>query len=578
MQKWLVRTCFCLLAFAGCKSVSTDDTFEITVLLQNEPDNLNPILSKSSFASQIEMLLIPPMAEYDPLTLQFSPFLLSELPTPVPNPDSPGGKGTKLDIHIRPEANWADGKPITAQDYLFTLKAVYNPYVQAASWKGSADFLTRVVADANDPKKLTVYIDSSYMLPVEIATNWNIYPAHIYDPNNLMSNFTLEQLRDKTMSWNIEQDSLLKSFAGSFSSPHFTREVVSGGGAYELENWTTGESIILRRKKDWWGNDLANAPSLVKAYPQVIRYRFIEDASSGIAALKAGEITVMSDAHITAYNELKNDPTWKDKLAFASPQGLQVNYLELNTRDSILADERVRKALAYCLDYKGIIDEILEGLGSQALGPIHPSLSYFDQSLQPIQQDVSKAISLLQEAGWSDTNQNGIPDKIINGKRTELTLSCKISSKDEGSTLANLLKENAGKAGFDIRIDVVDPNQIKTDARQFNFQIMPLRIRTFPGLYDPYTLWHSESDVAGGSNRSGFHSPQLDAIIEGVRKSSNSDERNRYYKEFQQYIYNHQAVIYLYHPYERIIYNSAYDVPTSPRRPGYFENLIRKVK
>lgn len=578
MQKWLVWACACLLLMAGCKSKSTEDAFEITVLLQNEPDNLNPILSKSSYANQIEGLTITAMAEYDPITLKLTPFLLKELPVATPNPESPGGKGVKMDLEFRPEANWSDGKPITADDYLFTLKVIYNPHVQAASWKGFADNLSRVEKNPDDPRKLTVFVDSSYMLPVDIATSWNVYPAHIYDPNNYMSNFTLEQLRDDSMSWTVEQDSLLKLFAEGFSSPHFTREVVSGGGAYELENWTTGESITLRRKKDWWGNKLDNGPAIAKAYPEVIRYRFIEDASSAIAALKGGEITIMSDVHVSSFNELKNDAAWKDKLVFASPEGLQVNFLELNTRDSILADVNVRKALAYCIDYDGLIGQLLEGLGSRSTGPIHPSLTYYNKSIQPIRQNVSEAIALLQKSGWKDTNGNGVPDKLINGKRTELELSCKISNKDEGNATANLLKENAGKAGFNIKIEIVDPNQIREDARQFNFQIMPLRLRQYPSLYDPHAVWHSESDMPGGSNRSGFHTPQLDEIIDGIRSTSSSEERHQLYAQFQQYIHDHQAIIYLYHPNERIIYQSGYEVPTSIRRPGYFENLIKKVK
>ena len=99
------------------------------------------------------------------------------------------------------------------EDYLFTFKSIYNPYVNADSWKTFTDFISEIVIDPNDPKKVAVYFDSTYILDFEAATNWNLYPAHIYDPENIMSKFTLEELRATDKVWTAEQDSLLKRFA-----------------------------------------------------------------------------------------------------------------------------------------------------------------------------------------------------------------------------------------------------------------------------------------------------------------------------------------------------------------------------
>ena len=574
----ITHTIFCVLLAAGifsCKNAADISSLAVTIRLPNEPESLHPIFSKSAYASPIESLILLPIAEYDPISLTLTPLLITKMPVPEMVKEGKHANGKVFKLEFRPEAEWADGKPVTGEDYLFTFKSIYNPYVNADSWKNFAEFISEILIDPNDPKKVAVYFDSTYLLDYEAATNWNLYPAHIYDPENIMSKFTLEELRATDKAWTAEQDSLLKRFATLYESPEFFRETVSGAGAYELDEWMTGEYIRLKRKQNWWGDKIENSPLLLKAYPVEITYRIILDAAAAEAALKAGEIDLMAEVPASSFKTLSEDPDWKDKLQFETPPLMVLNYLELNNRDSILADPRVRKALAYTLDYDGILNNVMAGLARRTVGPIHPDRSYYHKELSPLKQDVQKSLSLLKEAGWEDTNGNGTPDKMIGGKREELKLSIKLSNKAEGMAIANIVKENAAKAGFDIELDIIDPGQVQQDLRQHNFQILPLRTSFFPSPDDPFSIWHSSNDIPGGSQRSGFHTPELDQLIENLRTTTDSEERAAAYKKFQEIIYNAQPVIYLYVPLERIIASKKIQLQTSSRRPGYFENLIK---
>ena len=462
--------CLMLAVLAACKSTPETAPFEVTVRLPNEPESLHPIFSKSLYASQIESLILLPIAEYDPMTMTLSPLLITAIPVGEKVTEGKHANGKVFHLQFRPEANWADGKPVTGEDYLFTFKSVYNPHVNAPSWKSFMDFISEIVVDPNDPKKVSVYLDSTYILDLEATTNFNLYPAHTYDPENIMSGFTLEELRDPGKQWTAEQDSLLKRFATLYESPEYFRETVSGSGPYQLDQWMTGEFIRLIRKEHWWGDQLKDPPLLLQAYPSAITYRIILDAAAAEAALKAGEIDLMAEVPVSDFIRLKGDDQWKDKLQFATPALMQVNYIEVNNRDSILADARIRKALAYSIDYDGILNEVMQGLARRATGPIHPDKPYYDAALQPIKQDVNQSLSLIQQAGWKDTNGNGTPDKMIGGKREELKLEIKITNKEEGMAIANIVKENAAKAGFEIDIVVVDPSQLQQDVRQNNFE------------------------------------------------------------------------------------------------------------
>ena len=563
-----------VLGMFSCKNVPEVSSLSVTIRLANEPESLHPIFSKSIYAAPIEGLILMPVAEYDGESLSLTPLLITAMPVGEKITEGKHANGKVFRFEFRPEATWADGKPVTGEDYLFTFKSVYNPNVNAGPWKVFMDYISEIEIDPANPKKVSVYMNKPYILEDEAVTNFNIYPAHIYDPENIMSGFTLEELRESGKTWTPQQDTLLKRFATLYESPEFFRETVSGAGPYELDQWVTGEFIRLKRKENWWGDKIENAPLLLKAYPTEITYKFILDAAAAEAAIKTGEIDLMAEVPVTSFNTLKNDPEWKDKLQFVTPSVMQINYLGLNNRDSILADPKIRQALAYAIDYDGMISNIMQGLAKRTIGPIHPDKRFFNNDLKPIQQDINRSLSLIKEAGWSDTNGDGTPDKMIGGKKQELHLEIKITNKEEGMAIANIIKDNGAKVGFDIAIVVVEPGQLGQDIRQNNYQIMPLRIRPFPGNEDPLPFWHSSYDKSGGSNRSGFHTAEMDKVLEDLQKSDN-DASIPYYKKFQEIIYEQQPEIYLYVPLERIIASKKIELITSPRRPGYFENLLR---
>lgn len=572
-----IRITIFILAVLGmfsCKNAPEVSSLSVTIRLANEPESLHPIFSKSIYAAPIESLILLPVAEYDPVSLSLTPLLITAMPVGEKVMEGKHANGKVFKLEFRPEATWADGKPVTAEDYLFTFKSVYNPHVNAGTWKGFMDNINEIEIDPQNPRKASVYMDKPYVLELEATTNFNIYPAHIYDPENIMSRFTLEELREKDKVWTAEQDTLLKRFATLYESPEFFRETVTGAGPYELDQWVTGEFIRLNRKENWWGDKIDNAPLLLQAYPSEITYKIILDAAAAEATVKTGEIDLMTEVPVASFNTLRNDPQWKDKLQFATPAVMQVNYLGLNNRDSILADPKIRQALAYAIDYDGMISNIMQGLAKRTIGPIHPDKRFFNNDLKPIQQDINRSLSLIKEAGWSDTNGDGTPDKMIGGKKQELHLEIKITNKEEGMAIANIIKDNGAKVGFDIAIVVVEPGQLGQDIRQNNYQIMPLRIRPFPGNEDPLPFWHSSYDKAGGSNRSGFHSPEMDKVLEDLQ-AADDDSSIRYYKKFQEIIFEQQPEIYLYVPLERIIASKRIELQTSPRRPGYFENLLQ---
>ena len=565
-----------MLFLFSCANDNTieDKSFEVTVRIPVEPDNINPTRSTSSYATPIESLIMYPLAEYDPFTFEMSPLLVKGLARKEEITEGPFTGGLRFYYEMRPQARWDDGSPVTAEDYLFTLKAVMNPLVSAASWRGFLAFIKDVEIDPDDPAKFAVVVSEPYMLAEVVTCNFNIFPKHVYDPNGHLDHLTLRQLHDEEgVESLIASDSSLQLFADEFASVRFNRDVAEGSGPYRLVEWETGQHITLERKKDWWGDDVADAPDLMHAYPDKIVYRIIADEAIALNALKDGTIDLIADVSANNFVELRDDSEWSGKLSFLTPQVMRYNYLELNNRHPILAEYAVRRALAHAVDYDAIIESLVQGMATRTIGPFHPSKNYYHDGLEPLEYDLDQARSVLEEGGWSDTNGDGTVDKMIDGKRTELQLEVTVSQRPTGQQVALLIKESASRVG--IGLDMVISDNLMQDVRQRDFEVLPMRNSTSPSINDPYQLWHSESDQPGGINRSGYHDETADALIERIRTTDDEAERIQLFRDLQEEIYEDQPVIFLYVPLERIVTSNRIVVKPSSRRPGYFENLFQ---
>ncbi len=528
------------------------------------------MVTKSSFGLQIASLVLLPAAEFDPVSLQLSPLLLSEIPVAQPVDAGPHAGGTMYQLNFRPEAEWDNGSPVTSKDYIFTIKAAFNPHLTGSSWKSFFEYVSEIRTDPANPKSVQVFFDSTYILALEALTNINIYPAHVYDPQNLLSAFPINEMIDADHTWTPAQDSTLKQYASAFQSVTFLRDTVQGAGPYQFESWTTGEFIRLKRKENWWGDKVANGPLLLKAYPDELTYKFISDAATAEAAMKSGDVDVLSEVPVSDFLQFMQDPEWKDKFEFDTPAIQQIFYIELNQRDAILSDKKIRQALAYAIDYNGIMNNLLQGLGQRTIGPVHPDRKYFHKGLQPMQQDLNKSMALIEEAGWKDTNGDGSPDKMLNGKREELVVDIKITNKEEGQKLATIIKDNAKRAGITVNIVPVDPSQFSQDMRALNFDMAPMRSRPQGSLDDFYPTYFSTSS----SNRSGIHNAKVDSVITEIRTADSAAQRDSGYYALQEILYEEQPAIYLYVPMDRIIISKRFKTISSSRKPGYFENLF----
>ena len=552
---------FALSILIGCQNESQTSSaaLELNIRLAEEPDRINPMLSVASIATQIESHIFLPLMEYDPVDLELKPLLVEGQPKVTKF----GENGSSFEYRLRDEASWADGTPVIAEDYLFTIKAALNPHSKANAWRGFLSQIDSIAMDAEDPKRFTVFLDQSYILAQPITSNFNIYPKHHYDPDGLLDEYSLTDIRQDSIGGKAQ------SFGQQFSSVEFSRNNLMGSGPYELSSWAAGQSLVLKRVKNWWGE------GLIPSYPEKMVYLFVPDESTAISMLKAGDLDIVSSLSPTVFAELRSDASTRD-LTFHTPAIMQYYYLGLNNADVVLKDKKVRRALAHLLDLEKMSEVLMANLATPIAGPIHSSKSYYNEDVTIVPFDQEKAGALLSEAGWQDTDKDGTIDKDIDGENVELELDILVTQKELGRNLARIFKENAKSVGVNINIKSLEWGEILRQVGAQDYDIVAMATRQSPGIDDLYQSWHTSSIGPDGRNISGFGDSISDSIIERIRETENPDEREMLFDSIQQIIYDEQPLIFLFAPTETVVHRSELELIVSSRRPGFFENTARR--
>lgn len=556
--------------FTACKKDSRPKEFVLRIRLPDEPDCLHPVVSQSGYATQIESMIMPPLFEYDVVNMDPASYLLEKLTEPELVNDST----LAYKYQIFKEAVWEDGRPVQSSDILYTLKSSLNPFLKNKTYAGFFKNIRDLIVDSTNPKSIQILVNKNYMLHREMSGNYSIYPEHIYDPKKVLHNFSFKELLSQdSATLGAQRWSQLKEYANEYQSQDFCRNKIVGCGPYKLLSWQSGSKIILERKKNWWGDSLANQSSMLKAYPDKIEYWILPDENNALLELEKGNIDIMAEITPRLFVDLqKKNPA---NISYANPAVPQYNYIEINHRRPALADESVRIALSKLIDIKSFIQKQYFDLAVPVSSPVHPSKSYFNSELSGIVYNPNESIRLLNENQWSDTDKDGILDKLIKGKKEKLEFKFLIPNREASKKFAILFQEEAKKVGIQLNVDTKEAASLLADLNSLNFDLAMSAIRQSPAPWDPYQSWSSKNTQAGGFNKSGYATSFTDELINTIRTSTTDSIRNRAYKLLQKDLHDHVAQIFLFAPKERIAYNKKLEVVTGPRKPGYYEAWVR---
>lgn len=539
----------------------------VRVRLPADIKTLNPYLYRTGYENTVHSLIFQALMDFEPESLKMAPQLVKSPATIEDIAEGENAGGQRFTFEILDEAVWDDGKPVTGQDFEFTLKALFNPKAPTQRWLAYLDYLTGIEVDPANPKRFSVLTNSKYFLAQAAISTLVVLPKHIYDPEGVLDNFSFSDLASGNPD--VSNDERLQQYADRFGSPEFARETVSGSGPYSLVEWVDGQRVVLAKKPNWWGDALADKFVLLQAYPDTIIFLPMPDQTAAATALRNQDLDVSLEVDSRLFVELRDDPAMQEVYNFFNPPRFVFYYIPLNTKNPKLADKRVRRALAHLLNMQEVIDVLYDGFGEPLVGPFLPDKPYYHKDLPPIQQDFEKAKTLLEEAGWTDTDGNGIVDKEIDGQRVDLELEFLYTpGSNFQENLSALVQENAKKVGIEIERVPVESNVMGERLRNRDYEMAGRGAGASPVNDDPKQLFHTDSDNPGGTNYARFGTPETDSLIEAIRTAPTDEARLPLYLKLQEIIYDEQPIIFLFAPQDKIVVHKRFDAVITRQRPG----------
>jgi peptide/nickel transport system substrate-binding protein len=576
VQSAFIAVSLTTLTLVSCKSdekAISNENPEVTIHELSDADMLNPVNYTDAGAGYILTNTHQPLLGIDFKTLELVPVLAEARPEIEKRPEG----GMLITYKIRPEARWDDGTPITAKDVEFTLKVIKNPKVDNQNRKPYYEFIEDIKFYEGDPLKFTFICKDVYILAEASSGDFSILPSKVYDPKGLMSEFTIKQLNEDKDK--LASNPKIIEFATDFNSEKYQREkeFIAGSGAYKFDEWLTGQRIVLKKKDNWWGDQLKDVNIYFEANAPKLIYQTINDQTTAIVALKAGNIDVMRSIKAKDFVDLPKSDKFTANYYAHTPMQLEYNYIGLNTKSPIFSDKKTRQAMAHLFDVPKIIEIVQYGLAERVIGPIHPSnKKEYNTDIKPYEFSVEKAKALLAEAGWKDSNGNGILDKNINGEQKEFEVTFTYNSgNDERKAVALMFQEEARKAGIKVNVVAQEWSIFLDNTKNHKFDMYFGAWISTPLPNDHKQIYHTES-YNGGSNYVGFGNDASDALIDSIRVELDENKRAEMNKRFQQILHDEVSYVYLFARNNKIAIHKRFsNADPSVMRPGYWEAGFR---
>ena len=402
-------------------------------------------------------------------------------------------------FHLRKGILWHDSQPLTSADVLFTYQLYVDPKVPTAYAERY-----KQVKDASAPDPYTFVVTYEKPLaPALISWAMPVLPKHL-----------------------LEGQDITKSPLG--------RHPI-GTGPYKFEEWRPGEKIVLTANPDYYEGE---------PYIYRVVYRIIPDLSTMFLELQSGGLDYMG---LTPLQYARQTDTLAFRRRFNKYRypASAYTYLGFNLRRPMFQDLRVRQALALAINKQELIDGVLLGLGQIATGPYKPGTWPYNPNVTRYPYDPARAKELLAEAGWRDSDQDGILDK--DGEPFRFTIVTN-QGNDQRIKTGEIIQRRFKEIGIDVQLRVIEwASFLKEFINPGNFDATILGW-TIPPDPDAYNVWHSSKTKLGELNFIDFQNAEVDKLLEEGRRTLDQAKRKKIYGRFQEILAEEQPYVFLYVP------------------------------
>ena len=454
----------------------------LVIITYHPPTPINPLTSLSGISSLLVDVVFDGLVKINE-DLDARPSLASSWQI--------SDNGLRWTFLLRRGVRFHDGVEFTARDVKFTLEEIIHSKSIGLYTGGLAGLIKSIqVKDRYTIEILLNRPSPSFIYNMEVG----ILPAHLLQGKGPLEEFGLHPV---------------------------------GTGPFRLSQWKEKE-ITLEANRDYF---------LGRPYFDKIVVRIYPNQELAWARLMRGEGDFFVPVDPSVYDFLKQ----VKPLQIYHSYNLHYSIVVFNNDRESFHDMRVRQALNYAIDKGDMIQKALKGKGWLAAGPIWSRSWAYNPAVKPYPYDPQRALSLLREAGWRDTDGDHILDK--DGKRFSFTLAI-IEGDETKRRTAMYLQQQLWEVGV-----LMDVKTFSTASMDFLFQgefeaaLMDISAYIYPDF--SYNVWHS-SQIGRGANIGHYRSGIVDELLENARRTEDREDARRIYYKFQEEIHDNPPGIFLY--------------------------------
>lgn len=405
--------------------------------------------------------------------------------------------GLVIRFHLRKDVKWHDGEPFTAHDVEYTYNLYVNPKTPTAY---ASDFLRVKELRVLDDYTVEVIYKNPYA-PALGSWGQSIHPRHLLEGKDV----TKSELKRYPI----------------------------GTGPYRFKEWKTGEKIVVDANPDYFEG---------RPYISRVLTRVIPDLATMFLELKAGRIDRMGLTPLQ-FRRQTNTKWFKENFRKYQYLAFGYSYLGYNLLDWKFKDKKVRQALTTAINRESIVQGVLLGLGAVAYGPYKPDTMWYNPNVRKFPYDPELAKKMLAEAGWKDSDGDGILDK--DGKPFAFTILTNQGNKLRKNA-ATIIQRDLKQVGIDVKIRTVEwaaflKNFI--NKKKFEACLLGWGIGIDPNQID---VWNSKKTEEHQLNFISYKNEEVDKLLELGVSTFDPQERKKYYDKFQEIIAEEQPYTFLW--------------------------------
>ena len=510
----------------GARAPGEADTTTLTIGNSGEPKALDPHIVTGVLEERILSALFEGLVNFDFETMQPIPGVAESWEV--------SEDGTVYTFHLREDARWSIGDPVTAGDFAYSWRRILSPDLAA---EYSYMLYPIVNAEAFNLGKLTDFSDVGVRVLDELTLEVTLNASTPYFMA-LQIHFTFFPVHRGT----IEAHGETTERGTAWTRPG---NLVSNG-PYTLSAWTPNKEIVVEKSTEYWDRAVVGLERIV--------FRPIQNPDVEERAFRAGELQLTFSVPLTKIPKYQRD---NPELIRIDPY-IATEFIRFNTTRKPFDDPRVRKALSMAIDRETIVARVLKGGQTPAVSFVPPGTGgYTYQSGATTALEVfapDEARRLLAEAGYPngagfpevtllhDTNDNVriYCETLQNMWKKELNISVQLQNQDGKTWLSNMISLN-----YDL-------------ARSF-------WLADYPDASNFLEMFFATS----GNNRTGFSDPAYEALLRRAAGQSDPVERNETFRKAEAILLDAAPIAPVYYQTRPFL--------ISPRLQGLQPNNLGRI-